>query len=149
MTIIYEGIIYLVCFCFFWHFGSDLIWFTFRYSVYSSICVCLCVCTCLVVLHWRYKDKAFLLWFSFYFVLRSIVTYYCLYSKVLPSFLPLLLLLWLSLLSTLYTKFHYCNWLPIFSVVATYILFLYGFPNWFPYFYIFLPKLYIINLLIF
>ena len=42
------------------------------------------------------------------------------------------------------TNFHYCNYLPIFTIVTTHILTLYWFQIWFPFCQCFLPKLYAI-----
>ena len=47
------------------------------------------------------------------------------YSQALRSFSSLFLFLLLALLSILYTNFHWCNYLPIFELVTTYILTLY------------------------
>ena len=48
----------------------------------------------------------------------------------------------------LYTYFHYCNYLPIFTLVATYVLTLYWFQIWLLFCHCVLPKLYIINFLV-
>ena len=113
--------------------------------------MCVSVCVCVHIWSFYIQDtRKGHFFFDSMFVpsLRSTVIYYNLYSSINITIIFIIITIIIIKYIILLFSLCYCKYLPIFTLVATYVRTICWFQTWFPFCQCVLPKLCIINFLL-